>query len=105
MSQCRIRVEMAFGMMVNRFGLLQSPLRVSILHVGPLMQCIARLHNFILNQNNEYEPHHRERAQPVPRAEDTGQETNGEPAQPVAGVSVIRDSLVKRVFEAGLTRP
>jgi hypothetical protein len=105
MSQCQIRVEMAFGMMVNRFSLLRSPLRVSILHVGPLMQCIARLHNFILNQNNEYEPHHRERPQPVPRAEETGRETNGEPAQPVAGVSVIRDSLVKHVLEAGLTRP
>ena len=69
------------------------------------MQCIARLHNFILNQNNEYEPHHREQPQPVPRAEETGRETNGEPAQPVAGVSIICDSLVKRVLEAGLTRP
>jgi hypothetical protein len=77
MSQCRIRVKMAFGMMVHRFGLLGSPLRVSILHVGPLMQCIARLHNFILNQNNEYELHHWERAQPVPRAEKLGRETNG----------------------------
>jgi hypothetical protein len=69
------------------------------------MQCIARLNNFILNQNNEYEPHHGEQAQPIPCAEETGRETIGEPAQPVAGVSVIRDSLVKRVLEASLTRP
>jgi hypothetical protein len=69
------------------------------------MQCIARLHNFILNQNNEYELHHRERAQPVPPAEENGRETNGEPAQPVAGISIVCNSLVKRVLEAGLTRP
>ena len=96
---------MAFGMMVNRFGLLRSPLRVSILHIGPLMQCIARLHNFILNQTNRYDPQYRQQAQPVPRGKETGQEMNGKPAQPVAGVSVIRDSLVKRALEAGLTRP
>ncbi len=60
MSQCRIRVEMAFGMMVNRFGVLRSPLRVSILNIGPLMQSIARLNNFLLNENNKYDPHQRQ---------------------------------------------
>ncbi len=66
MSQCRIRVEMAFGMMVNRFGVLRSPLRVSILNIGPLMQSIARLHNFLLNENNEYDPHQRQPSQDMP---------------------------------------
>ena len=47
LSQCRIRVEMAFGMMTNRFGLLRSPLRVSLAHVHVLMQTVARLHNFL----------------------------------------------------------
>jgi hypothetical protein len=108
MSQCRIRVEMAFGMMVNRFGVLRSPLRVSILNIGPLMQSIARLHNFLLNENNEYDPHQRQPSQDMPllpRNAETGQETNGNPAQPVDGISVIREALVKRVREAGLTRP
>jgi DDE superfamily endonuclease len=55
LSQCRIRVEMAFGMMTNRFGLLRSPLRVNPAHVRVLMQTIARLHNYCLNENNNYE--------------------------------------------------
>lgn len=97
MSQCRIRVEMAFGMMVNRFGVLRSPLRVSILNIGPLMQSIARLHNFLLNENNEYDPHQRQPSQDMPllpRNAETGQETNGNPAQPVDGISVICEALV-----------
>jgi hypothetical protein len=107
MSQCRIRVEMAFGMMVNRFGVLRSPLRISIHNIGPLIQCIARLHNYILNENNQYEPQTRnELDRPlVARNEEVGQETNGDPAQPVDGISVIREALVTRVRNAGLTRP
>jgi hypothetical protein len=75
-------------MMVNRFGVLRSPLRVSILNIGPLIQSIARLHNFLLNENNDYD-----------------WETNSKPAQPIHGISIIREALVKRVREAGLTRP
>jgi hypothetical protein len=56
MSQCQIRVEMTFRMMVNRFGVHWIPLQVSILNIGPLIQCIARLHNSILNNNNKYNP-------------------------------------------------
>jgi hypothetical protein len=51
-SQVPIRVEMAFGMLVNKFGLLCSPLRISVHHIGPLLQCIAKLHNFMLDENN-----------------------------------------------------
>ncbi len=83
-------------MMVTRFGVLRSPLRVSILNIAPLIHSIARLHNFILNENNEYDPHQQEPSQDIPllrRNEETGQETNGSPAQPVDGVSVIREGL------------
>jgi hypothetical protein len=80
MSQCRIRVEMAFGMMPNRFGILQSPLRVSPLHLGTLLQCVARLHNFMLTQNNDYDPYLTEEVQfnPPTRDKEQGRETNGE---------------------------
>jgi hypothetical protein len=86
----------AFGMMVNRSGVLCSPLRVSILNIGPLIQSIARLHNFLLNENNKYDPHQRQPSQDMPLLpcnEETGQETNGNPAQPVDGISVIREAL------------
>jgi hypothetical protein len=39
------------------------------------------------------------------RDEETGQETHGNPGQPIDGISVIREALVWCFREAGLTRP
>jgi hypothetical protein len=44
-SQCRIRVEMAFGMMTQSFGVLARPLRIHPRHILTLMETIAHLHN------------------------------------------------------------
>jgi len=52
-SQCRIRVEMAFGLMTQRFGLLSRSLRVHPRNIGTLMETIARLHNFIINHTQD----------------------------------------------------
>jgi hypothetical protein len=92
-------------MIVSQLSVLCSPLGVSILNIGPLIQSIARLHNFLLNENNDYDPHQRQDMPLLPPDEETGRETNGNPAQPVHGISVIHEALVKRVCEAGLTRP
>ena len=40
-SQCRIRVEMAFGMMQNKWGILQWPISCSLANVGWLIQAIG----------------------------------------------------------------
>jgi hypothetical protein len=48
-SHCRIRVEMAFGMMTQRFGVLACPLRVDQRRIGTLMETIARIHNYTIN--------------------------------------------------------
>jgi hypothetical protein len=106
MSQVCIRVEMAFGMMVNKFGLLRSPLRVFVQHIGPLLQCVAKLHNFCLDENNSYDPQIREQqdVQVLGREEEVGRETNGDLPQPIRGVSATRGMLVRRVKEAGLAR-
>jgi DDE superfamily endonuclease len=49
-SQCRIRIEMAFGLMVNKWGILNRPLSMRLRHVKFLVVCIARLHNFCINE-------------------------------------------------------
>jgi hypothetical protein len=106
-SQVRIRVEMAFGMMLNKFGILRSPLRISVHHIGPLLQCIAKLHNFMLDENNSsYDGQIREEELLVPptREDEIGRETNGEIPQPIHGISATRRMLVLRVKEAGLAR-
>jgi DDE superfamily endonuclease len=49
-SQCRIRIEMAFGMMQAKWGILQRPLGCSISNMLWLAQAIARLHNYCINE-------------------------------------------------------
>lgn len=49
-SQLRIRVEMAFGMMQAKWGILQRPLCVSVKNMLWLVQAIARLHNYCINE-------------------------------------------------------
>lgn len=49
-SQLRIRVEMAFGMMQMKWGILQRPLGCSLGHVGVLIHGVGRLHNYVINE-------------------------------------------------------
>jgi hypothetical protein len=102
-SQCRIRSEMSFGMMTNRFGVLQRPLRISPLNISKLMQTIARLHNFCLTENNDYDEMTKDAGLPS-REEEIGHETNGDLPVGTPGVSYLREFLVKRVKDAGLSR-
>jgi DDE superfamily endonuclease len=44
-SQCRIRIDMAFGLMVQKWGILKRPLTVRLRNVRHVVVCIARLHN------------------------------------------------------------
>ena len=49
-SQCRIRVEMAFGMMQQKWGVLQRPVSASLANVSEMIQAICRLHNFVITE-------------------------------------------------------
>ena len=49
-SQCRIRIEMAFGLMKQKWGILNSLLKIRLMNVKRLMICLARLHNFTINE-------------------------------------------------------
>jgi hypothetical protein len=53
-SQLRIRIEMAFGLMVNKWGILQRPSRVPLKHIKFMMIAIAKLHNFCINERLLY---------------------------------------------------
>ena len=54
-SQCQIRIEMAFGMMQSKWGILQRPLTCSLQNMLWLVQAIARLHNLCINERLEAE--------------------------------------------------
>jgi hypothetical protein len=49
-SQLRIRIEMAFGLMVQKWGILSRPLRIKIRKVKKLIIAVARLHNYCINR-------------------------------------------------------
>lgn len=56
LSQLRIRVEMTFGVMVARWGVLWSPLRISLKRVPALVLCLAKLHNFCIDMKDAQPP-------------------------------------------------
>jgi hypothetical protein len=49
LSQLRITIERAFGILVHRFGILRAPLSMSIKKVPPLVMCLMRLHNYYID--------------------------------------------------------
>ena len=49
-SQLCIHIEMAFGVMVKRWGLLQRPITISICKIKHLICSIGVLHNFCINE-------------------------------------------------------
>jgi hypothetical protein len=48
--QLRIRIEMAFGLMTRKWGILQRPLTNSLSSIKHIICCIARLHNFCIDE-------------------------------------------------------
>jgi len=49
-SQLRISIECAFGLLVHRWAILRTPLRVPLFKVAPLVYTLVVLHNFYINQ-------------------------------------------------------
>ncbi len=51
LSQLRITIEQAFGVLVHRWAILCAPLVCPITKVSPLALSLIRLHNFCIDQN------------------------------------------------------
>jgi hypothetical protein len=49
-SQLRIRIEMAFGLMVKKWGILLRPLHIKLSNIKHLVMAIGKLHNFCINE-------------------------------------------------------
>lgn len=52
-SQLRIRIEMAFGLMTKKWGILSRPISIKLRNVKYLITAIAQLHNFCINERLE----------------------------------------------------
>jgi len=123
-SQSRIRIEMAFGLMVRKWGILWRPLRIDFASAKELVVCIARLHNFCIDERLEslpdlatYDPTSEcgvtDRGMNVGEALVAEQEQNrhlsdevyDDPGSGHTGYSAVRYELAKRIQTLHLERP
>ena len=61
-SQVQINIECAFGVLMNRWHLLKSPLsaRIPINRINALTSCLCKIHNFCIDHGNAKPPQHYE---------------------------------------------
>jgi DDE superfamily endonuclease len=131
-SQLRIRIEMAFGILTNKWGILQRPVGVALKNVKWMVQAIGRLHNFVINerlkeQGIETAADRRvhsndDEAMTAAVAEGRGylpsvpEDENGDPVNldpifntasiaSIAGHSELREAMARRIERLGLKRP
>jgi hypothetical protein len=117
-SQLRIRIEMAFGLFQQKWGLLQRPLVVRVDKVKHLIQTIARLHNFSISERliekceifptsadiesaliyNTHSQVHTANHTPV-------DDPNALAMRSLKGQSVLREEMAMNVEKLQMTRP
>ena len=56
LSQLRITIERAFGILIHRWGILRRPLGCPVRKVGALTMALMRLHNFCIDNNGKNVP-------------------------------------------------
>eukprot|EP00918_Siedleckia_nematoides_P096401 GHVU01211454.1.p1 GENE.GHVU01211454.1~~GHVU01211454.1.p1 ORF type:complete len:425 (-),score=20.73 GHVU01211454.1:238-1512(-) len=106
-SQTRIRIEQTFGYMTTKWGILRHPLRVNLSHIGLVLLCIARLHNYVITRRNivvtdsDIEPlYHPSSRHPYRR----GFLPSPGGVAPAAG-STMRQVIVEKLTREGILRP
>jgi hypothetical protein len=56
LSQLRIRIEMTFGLLVNKWGVLQKPIAVEFSQVRHVVHACIQLHNFCIDERLAADP-------------------------------------------------
>ena len=56
LSQLRITIERAFGILVHRWNIMRRPLTMSALKVPALVACLMKLHNFCIDHDSRCTP-------------------------------------------------
>jgi len=111
LSQLRIRIEMSFGLLTNKWRILQAPLQTSLHVSSEILMACGRLHNFCINEDGHkggntdnhsilgsIEPDHRSQF-------GWGYTPTVEAYQSIPGTSIMRDMLLRVVSQRGMRRP
>ena len=100
-SQLRIRIEMAFGWMTEKWQILRKPLRTSLRNTGKVFLTITRLHNFCITEGDTDTTI----SQDVGQQDSDGNTSSELSNTLVSGTSIMRDIIVEHIFNKGLERP
>lgn len=96
-SQLRMKIECTFGLMTQRWRILQEPLWVKVNKVWKVLQSIGRLHNFCIDQRDNATIHLGARRAPDPE----GTRPVGRPA---VTTSIVRSIVMESIANRGLAR-
>jgi len=109
LSQMRIRIEMAFGLMSNKWRVLRTPLQTSLKTTASILDCCSKLNNFCINQDGDQfldENIALREILPMPGSDfGWGYLPTVEPLVPLPGTSQMRDIIVRRVSNLAIRRP
>jgi hypothetical protein len=111
LSQLRIRIEMAFGLLTTKWRILRRNLETSLKNSAKIVEACARLHNYVLNCKDENEDGQ--------DSQDDEPEIHAMPGSPLGwgylptigdfnslpGISHTRDAVVRKIAREGLRRP
>ena len=112
LSQVRIRIEMAFGRLTNKFRILKKVMSGSLRNIVRKIATCATLHNFIIAEdgvqdNEEHEEQTREENETTIPFGMNYHPTlpDGDVSMGVVGVSHMRDALLELIRELDMRHP
>ena len=101
-SQMRIRIEMAFGLMTEKWQILRRPMRTKLQNTGRVLMCITWLHNYCINVGDTIVDTSFQDLQ----EDNNDNEYNADPTITLLeGTSILRGRIVDSLFNRGLFRP
>ena len=56
----RVKIDQAFGFMTKKCQILHHPIKITVAHTSHLIMCIARLHNYVINEGEVVTPENSE---------------------------------------------
>ena len=118
MSQLRIRIEMTFGRLVNKFRILKRPLETKLQKSSKVIMACACLHNFVIDEDMPEEEDSFNDSEDANAGAEIIAGPEGAPRgmaylptmpeedfEIMDGVSQTRDAIVEAIHDLALRRP
>ncbi|MGH3053428.1 MAG: HARBI1 family protein [Gaiellaceae bacterium] len=105
LSQLRIKIEMAFGLLTNKWRILQSPLVCKLKTSSNVIATASILHNFIINQGDATANDDNVARMFTQEGRPLGYVPSDISFARTSGDSVLRERIVKNIDRMNVARP